>query len=499
MNNMSKCALCDEIFNSTRSLSEHIMAKHTETNECQESFVCALCQRKFQALERLEVHMMVAHPQNDDDFEPNEPQQENDGPDEPQQENDGPDAAFRIRWLNGYKKNSIGILVVNEQAKFAHNKTTAKGALMHFHCLKKGTTKCRAKCTIAVIQNEDQKVFELENVSQIDDHNHSVDVADIIASDMINDMHKEMGKDLTAKPSVVRKKVMREYRKKVINQETWKKVIDILPDDSSVDRGIARVREKLWGSLPTNRDELDYQKVLNSNESGNLVEVLDSAKLWNEKSFRDHLHRNGFLSDDFVDEQDASVEEEEDNLPENPLKNVVIFTSKPQLELFETCSKGSCDGNFKIAPTNYSQIFIFMLKFETDAKKNLGKWIPVAFALLPSKEESSYKLFFHMLKFHLMKMNMNIKLEKLIVDFELGIQLGALSAWENLLILACYFHYGQCLLRKVQADKMFENYKNENDIQEFVRQCSALPFVRLNELQDTVDALREEVMDNDEK
>ena len=80
---------------------------------------------------------------------------------------------------------------------------------------------------------------------------------------------------------------------------------------------------------------------MNSNESGNLVEVLDSAKLWNEKSFRDHLHRNGFLSDDFVDEQDASVEEEEDNLPENPLTNVVIFTSKPKLELFETCSKGS--------------------------------------------------------------------------------------------------------------------------------------------------------------
>ena len=118
---------------------------------------------------------------------------------------------------------------------------------------------------------------------------------------------------------------------------------------------------------------------------------------------------------------------------------MVIFTSKPQLELFETCSKGSFDGNFKIAPTNYSQIFIFMLKFETDARKNLGKWIPVAFALLPSKEEYSYKLFFHMLKFHLMNMNTNIKLEKLIMDFELGIQLGSLSAWDNLGLLFSFW------------------------------------------------------------
>ena len=161
--------------------------------------------------------------------------------------------------------------------------------------------------------------------------------------------------------------------------------------------------------------------------------------MWNERSFRDHLHQNGLLPDTFVDEQDAFEEEEEDNRPENPLKNVVIFTSKPQLELFETCSKGSFDGNFKIAPTNYSQIFIFMLKFETDARKNLGMCIPVAFALLPSKEESSYKLFFHMLKFHLMNMNTNIKLEKLIMDFELGIQLGSLSAWDNLGLLFSFW------------------------------------------------------------
>ena len=65
-------------------------------------------------------------------------------------------------------------------------------------------------------ENEDEKVFELENVDQIRDHNHSVDVADIIASDMNNDMHKVMSKDLTAKPSVVRKKGHER-----IQRESW--------------------------------------------------------------------------------------------------------------------------------------------------------------------------------------------------------------------------------------------------------------------------------------
>ena len=61
---------------------------------------------------------------------------------------------------------------------------------------------------------------------------------------MIIDMHKKMSKDLTAK-SVVRNKVMKDYRRKVENHETCKNVIDILSDDRPVDSEIPRVREKL--------------------------------------------------------------------------------------------------------------------------------------------------------------------------------------------------------------------------------------------------------------
>ena len=61
--------------------------------------------------------------------------------------------------------------------------------------------------------------------------------------------------------------------------------------------------------------------------------------MWTKRSFRDYLHQYGSLPDAFLEEDDAYVEEEEENLPENPLKNAVILTSKQQLELFETCSK----------------------------------------------------------------------------------------------------------------------------------------------------------------
>ena len=99
-----------------------------------------------------------------------------------------------------------------------------------------------------------------------------------------------------------------------------------------------------------------------------------------------------------------------------------------------------------------------------------------------------------MMKYDFKKRNIPCNVNKMIVDFEIGIQVAAISVWENLIILGCYFHFGQCIMRRVQKEKMFEEYKNDKEIGKFVRKCGALPFVRLNDLQETVDHLREDKM-----
>ena len=139
---------------------------------------------------------------------------------------------------------------------------------------------------------------------------------------MITEMHREFRKDLTEKPSVVRKRIMKQYRNKSMDDETWKKVMDVLPDENSIDRGIARVREQVWGKLPLNREDLDYKKVLESEECGKLVDVLDSNEMWKEHAFRDQVLQTGLLP-----EGDEEVGLEDDIPPLNPLKSVIIFTS----------------------------------------------------------------------------------------------------------------------------------------------------------------------------
>jgi hypothetical protein len=91
-------------------------------------------------------------------------------------------------------------------------------------------------------------------------------------------------------------------------------------------------------------------------EGGKVVEVMDSDELWQNKVFRQDLVKAGVLREDFEEPDDEAV-------PANPLKRVIIFTSKQQMGLFETCEKGSVDGNFKVAPTHFSQVFVMMLKF----------------------------------------------------------------------------------------------------------------------------------------
>ena len=471
------CFLCTEVFTSEEVFSRHIMDVHGNVDV----FKCDKCTREFESDASLEVHKMVTHPEDGNSDDSSE--------------------VLQFRWVKGYdhnNPNNPGILVVNEEARFAFNKMTEDGAILHYHCLKKATTKCKAKCTIVVeTATEEGNAYRVEKMEEIMNHNHVVDKADIIAADMVVEMHKRFRKELNVKPSVVRKKIFQKYRAIYSIDETWKKIIDVLPENASIDRGIARIREKVWGKMPTNREDLEYKKVLDSVEGGEVVEVLDSNKMWEDKKFREQLVETQALGD--IEFFEDFEETEEDFVPDNPLARVIIFTSKQQLEIFESCEKGSVDGNFKIAPTHFSQVFVMMLKFNKDnEKKENEKWVPVSFALLPSKSELSYKLFFNMLKFELKKRNIQFGLKKIIVDFEIAIQTSALSVFDYLVILGCFFHFGQCLLRKVQNSRMVGPYKKDAEFNKFVRSCISLPFLPLDELQDTVDQLRETEFEDEE-
>ena len=228
----TNCFLCGEIIPSVESLEDHILNAHGNV----EQFKCESCGNEFESGDKLEVHMMVTHPEDE-----GEDVEEGEGEDEGEDEVDG--GGFQFRWVKGYNHNNSnnpGILVVNEEARFALNKITDGGSILHYHCLKK------AKCTVEVdtVKEGRRTTYKVDCKTEIKNHNHVVDESDVIAADMVEEMHKAFRKDLTVKPSVVRKSIMLKYRAKYSDSETWKKIIDVLPDNASVDRGIARLRQE---------------------------------------------------------------------------------------------------------------------------------------------------------------------------------------------------------------------------------------------------------------
>ena len=136
-------------------------------------------------------------------------------------------------------------------------------------------------------------------------------------------------------------------------------------------------------------------------------------------------------------------------------------------------------------------MFILMAKYD-------DKFIPISFGFLPDKTESSYKLFFAMIQFELETRNIKCSLKKMMVDFEIGIQKAILSVFDEE-ILACFFHFSQCLWKTVQAGSMAVLYDTDDEFQEFIRSCLSLPMVKLEELQDTIDELRETNFNDDVK
>ena len=296
--------------------------------------------------------------------------------------------------------------------------------------------------------------------ANLEEHNHPTDKGEILVQDMIVEMEKRFSERLSEKPSVIRKQVCLEYRAKYGKTLLWDEILEHIQSDAVIDRKLTRIREKKWGNLPKNRDDLDILRVIDNLDGNDDLVVMDSNALMENDEFRSKI-------------EDLNIVDQHEEASDRSRPPRVLTVSSPFcLNLLGVCKKGSVDGTFKIAPSNWAQIFILMAKYD-------DKWVPVAFSFLPDKKESSYKLFFAMIDFELQRRGIQISLEKLLCDFEIGIQKAALSVFETLIVLGCFFHFGQSVWKHAQQEKLAQLCEHNLKFKQFIRQCISLPMVRL--------------------
>ena len=131
------------------------------------------------------------------------------------------------------------------------------------------------------------------------------------------------------------------------------------------------------------------------------------------------------------------------------VQKYVIFATKFSLRVAAKSKQWYLDGTFKVTPSKYYQVYIWLAKYE---ETNL----PCVYILMTGKSELLYNMAFSHVKNLFSAHKYEIQTEYAILDFEKGSRCGLRSVFPQLVIRDCYFHYCQCLWRRAQKNKLFE-------------------------------------------
>ena len=128
------------------------------------------------------------------------------------------------------------------------------------------------------------------------------------------------------------------------------------------------------------------------------------------------------------------------------------------------------DGTFSVAPS----LFFQLLTISYIARHHV---FPAIFILLPNKTQALYLKIYRLLK----KLVPGLEAEIVISDFELA-SLNALElAWPGVSIQGCYFHFSQCVYRKIVEMGLKTRYVEDRQIYKYCKALLSLAYINETE------------------
>ena len=135
------------------------------------------------------------------------------------------------------------------------------------------------------------------------------------------------------------------------------------------------------------------------------------------------------------------------------------------------------DGTFKSCPLPFKQIYTLHCFI-------MGKMFPIAYGLLPDKTKQTYVRLLNLVKQIALDHQLNFQPQTFQIDFELGMLAAIQEQFPTSRVRGCYFHYTQCIWRKVQELGLVKYYKKDKDINALVRRMAAFPLLPLHLIDD---------------
>jgi len=146
------------------------------------------------------------------------------------------------------------------------------------------------------------------------------------------------------------------------------------------------------------------------------------------------------------------------------------------------CDDIYADGTFKCCPSIFSQLYTFHgLKYNVS--------IPLIYALLPNKSMSTYKHLLSKIKDLVPEMNPR----SILTDFEKAMIASFNIIFPNAAHRGCFFHFTQCIWRKIQSLGLASRYSEDYIFASNLRLLAALAFVPSNNVIEYYEFLCDEV------
>ena len=158
-------------------------------------------------------------------------------------------------------------------------------------------------------------------------------------------------------------------------------------------------------------------------------------------------------------------------------KRILIFASPKGKHMMRHCRKFFVDGTFKSCAKQFAQLYTLHADLHSD--EDHINVFPVAFALLPDKSAETYRQLFRCLRDENGWMPISIT-----VDFEASCYVALRNIFPDAEIKGCYFHFKQCLWRKVQELGLATLYQHDEDIHIHIGMCAALSLIPVNRIDD---------------
>ena len=167
-----------------------------------------------------------------------------------------------------------------------------------------------------------------------------------------------------------------------------------------------------------------------------------------------------------------------------------IFMTESARKTFKRTKLIIADSTFQICKEPHKQLLTIHAQVKTP-EDGLTVNMPLVFVLMQKKSESAYTAVFQKIK-DIVEEDGSSRVERIIVDYEMAMWNAMRAVWVNARVRGCWFHFCQCIYRKVQALKLVKSFYEHYQVQKMVKRLMCLPLIDANNIPMVFDRLRDD-------